>query len=125
MLIAGAKRLASLSPAIQAASHPHAAGPDTVHADPHPSYSYEGESLLPDFGAAPGVNFEIGVAVAQQAVLEGTATADWAKRCGSGEDFAMGEVRDLMLEEVRGRAEDKVWVPIYSDYKYDPQGLVE
>ena len=122
MLIAGARRLAALSPAIQAApTHSTIKGSSSTQ-----GYEYEGESLLPDFNAAPEVNFEIGVAVAQQAVLEGTASSEWARRSsGAGEDFADSEVRDLILEEVKTRAEEKVWVPVYRGYEYDPEGLTE
>jgi len=48
MLIKGAKQLATLSPAIQAASSLKISE----------QYKYNGEALLPDFGIAPGVNFE-------------------------------------------------------------------
>ncbi|TRM70545.1 hypothetical protein BD626DRAFT_477809 [Schizophyllum amplum] len=82
MIIAGAQRLAELSPALQ---------------DPD-------DSLLPDFGDAPDVNFEVGVAVAEQAIEEGTAGVDWKK------------------EDVRGRAQEKRWKPIYGEYVYDPEG---
>ncbi|TFK19675.1 Aminoacid dehydrogenase-like protein [Coprinopsis marcescibilis] len=109
MLIAGAKQLASLSPAILAVSSSN--------------QPYAGEALLPDFGEAPKVNFQLGVAVAQQAVLEGVAQAEWAVRSGSGEDVASGEVRELVLDEVKDRAERKLWVPVYPEYEYDPEGL--
>jgi malate dehydrogenase (oxaloacetate-decarboxylating) len=89
------------------------------------NYEYKGESLLPDFRAAPQVNFEIGVAVAEQAVVEGTASSAWAKRSGFAEDWAHSEVRDMVLGEVRDRAEKKVWVPVYSEYVYDKDGLSE
>ncbi|RXW17686.1 hypothetical protein EST38_g8168 [Candolleomyces aberdarensis] len=112
MLIAGAKRLAALSPAIEATS-----------GNAKDDYEYKGESLLPDFGAAPQVNFEIGVAVAEQALLEGTASSAWAKRSGSADDWANSEVRDMVLAEVRDRAEQKVWVPVYNEYVYDEKGL--
>ena len=82
MIIAGAQRLAALSPAL---------------ADPD-------DALLPDFGDAPDVNFEVGVAVAEQAVEEGTAGVGWAK------------------EEVRKRAEEKRWQAVYGEYIYDPEG---
>ena len=71
------------------------------------------------------MNFEIGVAVAEQAVLEGTASSAWAKRSGSADDWANSEVRDMVVSEVRDRAEQKVWVPVYSDYVYDEKGLSE
>ncbi|KII94215.1 hypothetical protein PLICRDRAFT_36462 [Plicaturopsis crispa FD-325 SS-3] len=82
MIIAGARRLASLSPAL---------------ADPD-------DALLPDFADAPAVNFEVAVAVAEQAVEEGTAGVDWGK------------------DEVRAKAEAKIWRPVYGRYVYDPQG---
>ncbi|KAL1749263.1 hypothetical protein HDZ31DRAFT_59546 [Schizophyllum fasciatum] len=82
MIIAGAQRLASLSPALK---------------DPD-------DALLPDFGDAPDVNFEVGVSVAEQAVEEGTAGVDWKK------------------EDVRAKAQEKRWQPIYGQYVYDPEG---
>lgn len=82
MIIAGARRLAALSPALK---------------DPD-------DALLPDFGDAPAVNFEVAVAVAEQAVEEGTAGVDWKK------------------EEVRERAREKQWLPVYRDYVYDKDG---
>ncbi|KAK1231082.1 NAD-dependent malic enzyme, mitochondrial [Marasmius sp. AFHP31] len=84
MIIAGARRLAALSPALK--------DPDAA--------------LLPDFGDAPDVNFEVGVAVAEQAIEEGIAGVDWKK------------------EEVRERAREKVWKPIYGEYEYDEGGQV-
>ncbi|OBZ68631.1 putative NAD-dependent malic enzyme 2 [Grifola frondosa] len=57
MIIAGARRLAQLAPALQ---------------DPD-------DALLPDFGDAPTVNFEVAVAVAEQAIEEGSAGVDWKK----------------------------------------------
>jgi len=57
MIIAGARRLASLSPALQ--------DPDAA--------------LLPDFGDAPAVNLEVAVAVAERAVEEGNAGVEWKK----------------------------------------------
>lgn len=82
MIIAGARKLASLSPALK---------------DPD-------DSLLPDFGDAPSVNFEVAVAVAEQAIEEGCAGVDWKK------------------EEVREKAKIKHWLPEYADYVYDPEG---
>ncbi|KAH9486018.1 putative NAD-dependent malic enzyme 2 [Psilocybe cubensis] len=99
MLIAGAKRLAALSPAISSTD----------------DGEYNGASLLPDFGDSPQVNFEVGVTVAEQAVREGTSTADWS---GSTD-----EEREKAVQEVRRRAEKMVWVPIYPEYIYDPSGL--
>ncbi|KAF6749314.1 hypothetical protein DFP72DRAFT_1142945 [Ephemerocybe angulata] len=118
MLIAGAQRLARLSPAIEAAP-----SKDALAKSSDAVYEYNGEALLPDFAAAPQVNYEIGVAVAQQAVVEGTASSDWLKRSGSADDLADSEVRDMMLDEVRERAERKVWVPVYAEYEYDPNGV--
>ncbi|KAL4248887.1 Malic oxidoreductase [Pleurotus pulmonarius] len=82
MIIAGAQRLASLSPALK---------------DPD-------DSLLPDFDDAPKVNFEIGVAVAEQAIEEGSAGVDWKK------------------SEVRQKATERLWRPVYGEYIYDPEG---
>ncbi|KZP29332.1 hypothetical protein FIBSPDRAFT_727525 [Athelia psychrophila] len=82
MIIAGTKRLASLSPALE-----------------HPD-----NALLPDFADSPSVNFEVAVAVAEQAIEEGLAGVDWKK------------------EEVREKAKEKVWEPIYGEYIYDKDG---
>lgn len=82
MIIAGARRLASLSPALK---------------DPD-------DALLPDFGDAPSVNFEVAVAVAEQAIEEGIAGVDWKK------------------EEVRAKAKEIQWEPIYGEYVYDKDG---
>ncbi|KAJ3871657.1 hypothetical protein F5051DRAFT_189093 [Lentinula edodes] len=82
MIIAGARRLASLSPALK---------------DPD-------DALLPDFGDAPSVNFEVAVAVAEQAIEEGSAGVDWKK------------------EEVREKAKERLWQPIYGEYVYDKNG---
>ncbi|EED85241.1 predicted protein [Postia placenta Mad-698-R] len=82
MIIAGTQRLASLAPALK---------------DPD-------DALLPDFGSAPAVNFEVAVAVAEQAIKEGTAGVDWK------------------VEEVREKVRDRQWRPIYGEYVYDPQG---
>jgi malate dehydrogenase (oxaloacetate-decarboxylating) len=94
MIIAGAHRLAELSPAIHAQKESQ-------------GRTWNGEPLLPDFGEAPKVNFEIGVAVAEQAIREGN----------SG-------VAGLKVEDVREKAKEKVWVPLYADYEYDPKGMV-
>jgi malate dehydrogenase (oxaloacetate-decarboxylating) len=82
MIIAGTQRLASLSPALK---------------DPD-------DALLPDFVDAPDVNFEVAVAVAEQAIEEGVAGVDWKK------------------EEVRDKAKEKQWMPIYGTYVYDKDG---
>lgn len=83
MIIAGTRRLASLAPALR--------DPDLP--------------LLPDFADAPMVNYEVAVAVAEQAIEEGTAGVDWKK------------------EEVRDRIKQAQWMPTYMDYEYDPEGL--
>ncbi len=57
MIIAGAQKLASLSPALK--------DPDSA--------------LLPDFAHAREVNTEVAVAVAEQAIIEGEAGVDWDK----------------------------------------------
>ena len=82
MIIAGTRRLASLAPALD--------NPD--------------DALLPDFGSAPAVNLEVAVAVAEQAVEEGTAGVNWKK------------------EEVRERVKEIQWKPIYGEYVYDEDG---
>ena len=85
MIVAGTRRLANLSPALK---------------DPD-------DALLPDFGDAPGVNLEVAIAVAEQAIKEGSAGVDWK------------------VEEVRERAVAFQWKPIYGTYVYDPQGADE
>ena len=80
MIIAGARRLAALSPALK--------DPDSA--------------LLPDFEHARHVNTEVAVAVAEQAIAEGSARVDWDR------------------EEVRDRIVEKQWIPEYPDYIYDP-----
>jgi len=103
MLIEGAKRLATLSPAIQAAANFKTSE----------QYEYNGEALLPDFGVAPGVNFEVGIAVAEQAVREGTANASWLSNAsGDGAD-----------QQIRTIAKENVWVPVYHEYVYDEHGI--
>jgi len=82
MILAGAQRLASLSPALK---------------DPD-------DALLPDFADAPSVNFEIAVAVAEQAIAEGIANVDWND------------------QEVRENAKRVQWLPVYEKYVYDENG---
>ena len=79
---AGTQRLAQLSPALT--------NPD--------------DALLPDFGDAPAVNLEVGIAVAEAAIEEGVAGVDWKK------------------DEVRTKAVEKQWKPEYGVYVYDPNG---
>lgn len=95
MLIAGARRLAELAPAIN-----------------NDDGTYNGAGLLPDFGESPGVNFEVAVAVAEQAIKEGTASEKWLNSESGWE-----------LNDVRNRAGEKVWVPVYTDYIYDQEGM--
>jgi malate dehydrogenase (oxaloacetate-decarboxylating) len=82
MIIAGARRLASLAPALK--------NPD--------------DALLPDFGDAPAVNLEVAIAVAEQAIEEGNSDVDWKK------------------DEVRAKALEKQWRPVYGKYVYDANG---
>ncbi|KAI9445367.1 hypothetical protein H4582DRAFT_1914957 [Lactarius indigo] len=82
MILAGAKRLASLSPALK---------------DPD-------DALLPDFADAPSVNFEIAIAVAEQAIEEGIANVNWGD------------------QEVRENAKKMQWLPVYVEYVYDENG---
>ena len=82
MILAGAQRLASLSPALK---------------DPD-------DALLPDSADAPSVNFEIAVAVAEQAIAEGIANVDWND------------------QEVRENAKRMQWLPVYEKYVYDENG---
>ncbi|XP_006453839.1 hypothetical protein AGABI2DRAFT_62584 [Agaricus bisporus var. bisporus H97] len=99
MIVAGANRLAELSPAIRkqvATSKANDGEGD-----------YSGKALLPDFREAPKINFEIAVAVAEQAVRDGNSAMS----------------KDVRVEDVRERAKEKVWVPLYCEYEYDPNGL--
>ena len=82
MIIAGTRRLASLAPALQ---------------DPD-------DALLPDFEDAPRVNFEVAVAVVEQALAEGSAGVGWKR------------------EEVRERVGAALWKPVYGTYVYDSEG---
>ncbi|TBU26601.1 hypothetical protein BD311DRAFT_667195 [Dichomitus squalens] len=82
MIIAGARRLASLSPALK---------------DPD-------DALLPDFEDAPRVNYEVAIAVVEQAIAEGNAGVEWRK------------------DEVRDRVAEARWKPVYGEYVYDPEG---
>ncbi|KAI0829065.1 hypothetical protein BC628DRAFT_1409057 [Trametes gibbosa] len=82
MIIAGTRRLASLAPALK---------------DPD-------DALLPDFADAPAVNYEVAIAVVEQAIQEGSAGVDWTK------------------EEVRERVAQAQWKPLYGMYVHDPDG---
>ncbi|KAK7063920.1 malic enzyme [Favolaschia claudopus] len=83
MIIAGARRLASLSPALK---------------DPD-------DALLPDFADAPEVNFEVSVAVAEQAIEEGVADVDWSK------------------EQAREKVRQHLWRALYGEYVFDENGM--
>ncbi|CAE6430444.1 unnamed protein product [Rhizoctonia solani] len=84
MLLAGTQALASLAPALK---------------DPD-------QALLPDFQDARRANFEVAVAVAEQAIDEGSAGVKWKK------------------SEVREKVKAIQWEPVYGTYKYDPKGEV-
>ncbi|WVR07664.1 hypothetical protein IAU60_004706 [Kwoniella sp. DSM 27419] len=88
MIVAGARRLAELAPAL-------------VDKDPE-------QSLLPDFGDAPKVNFEVALAVMKAAVKDKVARE---------EDMPEDE------DKRRDWAEAKAWDPRYMEYEYDPEGL--
>jgi malate dehydrogenase (oxaloacetate-decarboxylating) len=64
------------------------------------------DALLPDFGDSSAVNLEVAIAVAEQSVEEGSAGVDWKK------------------EDVRAKATDGQWKPIYGKYVYDATGEV-
>ena len=99
MLIAGAKRLAQLSPAINSDENP----------------DYNGASLLPDFGEAPRVNLEVAISVAEQAIREGS----------SSDTFESDEEKEEAIQKIREKALERVWVPVYSEYVYDEAGMQE
>ena len=83
MVIAGAQRLASLSPALT--------DPDSA--------------LLPDFSDARKVNTEVAVAVAEQAIAEGGAGVDWDReevRDRIAERQWIPEYADFVYDPVNG-----------------------
>jgi malate dehydrogenase (oxaloacetate-decarboxylating) len=82
MIIAAARRLASLSPALKNID----------------------DALLPDFESAAEVNTEVAIAVAEQAIADGSANVSWGK------------------EQARAVLEEKRWKPIYGEYFYDEEG---
>jgi len=82
MIITAARRLASLSPAL--------ADPDNA--------------LLSDFVDSPSVNFEVAVAVVEQAIEEGSAGVEWTKA------------------EARAKVKEMQWQPLYGRYVYDKDG---
>ncbi|WWC94900.1 hypothetical protein V866_001751 [Kwoniella sp. B9012] len=88
MIIAGSKRLAELAPAI-------------LKNDPD-------ESLLPDFGDAPKVNFEVALSVIKAAQADKVAREEGIPKDEDG---------------MRKWAEEKSWKAEYREYEYDPEGL--
>jgi len=82
MLIAGTRALAALAPALK---------------DPD-------DALLPDFADAREANYEVAVAVAEQAIEEGTANVSWGK------------------EEARQKVRERMWIADYENFIYDPEG---
>ncbi|PVF97959.1 Aminoacid dehydrogenase-like protein [Serendipita vermifera] len=98
MLIAATRRLAELSPALK--SHQGESGSRGDVSDSEGNLP----PLLPDFGEAPEVNFEVALAVAKTAMDEGLANVDFGP------------------EELRERAEAIRWTPAYPAYEYDPEG---
>jgi malate dehydrogenase (oxaloacetate-decarboxylating) len=90
MIIAGAQRLAALSPALK---------------DPD-------DALLPDFGDAPFVNFEVAVAVAQKAI-------------DSEEGVAAEKVKGWSVDEVREKVKERAWRAEYGEYEYDEKLRME
>jgi len=98
MLIAGTRRLAELSPAFK--SIRGESGEKGAVEDKHGNVP----PLLPDFEEVPRVNFEVAISVAEAAIDEGVARVDWGKK------------------EVRRKAKEMRWTPVYARYEYDPQG---
>ncbi|WWC72037.1 uncharacterized protein I206_105996 [Kwoniella pini CBS 10737] len=88
MIISGSKRLSELSPC-------------STNNDPN-------ESLLPDFGNAPSVNFEIALNVIKTSQEE---KVDREKELPKNE------------KEIRKWAEEKAWKPKYEEYEYDLEGM--
>lgn len=80
MIVAGAAALAKLAPALR---------------DPQ-------DSLLPNFADAPDVNFEIALAVLDQAIKEGVANVQ------------------VPAESRREWAKKKRWEAVYPEYDFDP-----
>ncbi|WVF72985.1 hypothetical protein IAT40_007803 [Kwoniella sp. CBS 6097] len=88
MIVAGSKRLSELAPSSEKND------PDA--------------SLLPDFGDAPEVNFEIALAVIEAAVQDGVATEKELPKD---------------KEERKKWAKEKSWTAVYSEYEYDAEGM--
>ncbi|RXK40536.1 malate dehydrogenase (oxaloacetate-decarboxylating) [Tremella mesenterica] len=84
MIVAGAKRLSELAPALK---------------DPD-------QALLPPFGDIGDINFEIALAVLEQAVQDGDASSEVPKG----------------KEERRNWAKGRRWTAVYPEYEYDEGG---
>ena len=82
MILAGARRLASLSPALK---------------DPD-------DALLPDIAVAPEVNFEVAIAVAEHAIEEGVAEVDF----GVDDVRAQVKAREQGVLEKQKKDEEKL-----------------
>ena len=103
MIVAGSNRLSELAPALKdpkKALLPEFGGALTFRL----SRSDEATRLMVD---AASVNFEIALAVLEQAIEEGVAQA-------KGIPTSAGDRRKW--------AEEKRWVPEYLQYQYDPAG---
>ena len=61
-------------------------------------------ALLPDFEDSREASFEVAVAVATAAIEEGVADVEWG------------------VDEVREKVKEKIWVPQYDEFVYDPEG---
>ena len=104
MIVAGSKRLSELAPALEDSSKALL-----------PEFGGESSSRIPTCHSraetsadARSVNFEIALAVLDQAVDEGVARA-----------------KDIpeSRHDRREWAEKKRWIPEYAEYQYDPEGL--
>lgn len=82
MIVAGTRALAKLSPALK--------NPDLA--------------LLPDFEDAREANYEVAVAVAEQAIKDGYASVVWG------------------ISEAREKVRERMWEAVYDEFVYDPEG---
>lgn len=101
MLLAGTQALASLAPALK--DPDQALLPDFQGMYPYCVASTNYDSWFID---AKRANYEVAVAVAEQAIAEGSAGVKWKK------------------EEVRERVKAKQWEAFYGTFKYDPKGEI-
>ncbi|KIJ29232.1 hypothetical protein M422DRAFT_269417, partial [Sphaerobolus stellatus SS14] len=90
-------RSRSLTPSMIVAGAQRLANMSPMHTDPT-------AAMLPDFGDSPAVNLEVAIAVAQQAIDEGVARVSFSK------------------EELRKKAEEMRWLPVYHEYVFDANG---